>query len=245
MCTVSWNYCPDGLHVFCNRDEQRSRPKARPPERHTSATGANYLAPIDPVGGGSWIAVNDQGLLVTLLNYYQRQSVVPPAGPATSRGLLVTGLMDCGTPDAVSAILATRVKHARAFHLIAAHPDHPVRAWTWDGATLTAAPNPTSALPWSSSSFQTDDVLAWRSEQYQNVRHAPSPLQAARAFHATRHPEVGAFGICMERDDACTQSFSHITIGANNIAYRYTDGFPDDSNAPTSLTNLPRSGGVS
>ncbi|MBL8880657.1 MAG: NRDE family protein [Phycisphaerales bacterium] len=55
------------LRIACNRDELRTRPLAFPPE--TRRFGAYHaLMPIDPGSGGTWIAANDAGLTLALLN---------------------------------------------------------------------------------------------------------------------------------------------------------------------------------
>ena len=52
---------------MCNRDERRSRPAALPPQVHDLG-GRLAAFPVDPRGGGSWVGVNDVGIVVTLLN---------------------------------------------------------------------------------------------------------------------------------------------------------------------------------
>ena len=70
MCTLSWLTTEAGYSVFCNRDERKTRPVAVPPAILRTG-GVAYIAPIDPEGGGSWIAVNEQG------QYRWKQSDLP------------------------------------------------------------------------------------------------------------------------------------------------------------------------
>ncbi|PWT90672.1 MAG: hypothetical protein C5B56_05030, partial [Proteobacteria bacterium] len=67
MCTVSWVHQPDGYHLLCNRDEKRTRGVASGP-RLQRCGGVNYLAPMDPDFGGTWIATNEFGISLCLLN---------------------------------------------------------------------------------------------------------------------------------------------------------------------------------
>lgn len=81
MCTATWAFRggPGAwtLELGFNRDEHRSRPKAHPPRlRRPAAGGRAFIAPRDPLGGGSWLAVNDAGICLALLNRY------PADGPA-------------------------------------------------------------------------------------------------------------------------------------------------------------------
>src|SRR5262249_11399645 len=67
MCTVTVVPTPGAVRLACNRDEQRTRPPALPPQ--VRRFGRRWAAfPVDPVGGGTWVAVNDTGLAMTVLN---------------------------------------------------------------------------------------------------------------------------------------------------------------------------------
>lgn len=84
MCTVSIIPVDDSeaarVRLACNRDESRLRPPALPPQ--TRRFGRHLaILPVDPVSGGTWVAANEQGLVMTLMNEH-----VP--GPARPRGLL-------------------------------------------------------------------------------------------------------------------------------------------------------------
>src|SRR3954468_12299913 len=67
MCTVT--FIPARNHFFftSSRDEQAGRPVAFFPEVY-EINGARVLFPKDPQGGGSWIAVNENGHVAVLLN---------------------------------------------------------------------------------------------------------------------------------------------------------------------------------
>ena len=69
MCTVTWRTRADGYDLFFNRDEHRARSTAQGPQTH-SRPGARVIAPVDPDGGGTWLAANEHGLSHCLLNYY-------------------------------------------------------------------------------------------------------------------------------------------------------------------------------
>jgi hypothetical protein len=64
---VSWVYEHDGYHLLCNRDEKKSRASGLGP-RVQARHGVQFIAPIDPESGGTWIAVNEFGLSTCLLN---------------------------------------------------------------------------------------------------------------------------------------------------------------------------------
>ncbi len=101
MCTVTWWQEQGSWELFCNRDEQRSHLPARPP-RLSGRAGARFLAPVDGDAGGTWIAGNEHGLGLCLLNDYESE----PRSLALSRisrGLLVR---DLAALDSLAAVLS-------------------------------------------------------------------------------------------------------------------------------------------
>ena len=68
MCTLTYLLNDFGDELFFNRDEQRSRLPTIPPKFNQTR---NAIYPVDPQGEGTWLAVNQQGLTLALLNYYQ------------------------------------------------------------------------------------------------------------------------------------------------------------------------------
>ena len=87
MCTVSWLHSPNGYHLLCNRDEKRTRSSAIAPR--ISVNGAvQFIAPLDQDFGGTWIATNEFGTSICLLNGNGLR-------PRTSSLVLSKGYGDC------------------------------------------------------------------------------------------------------------------------------------------------------
>ena len=121
MCTVSVIAQPGLLRLVSNRDELRSRPMAFPPTIATSGK-VSVLAPTDSASGGTWIACNDLGLAVALLNVNtpEADSCVPPR----SRGGIVPSLICYRTLDEVTAAAAALDTRLYApFRLVAVQAD--------------------------------------------------------------------------------------------------------------------------
>ena len=140
MCTVILLRRPDHdwpLLLAGNRDEMQGRPWL-PPGRHWP------LAP-DVVGGqdslaeGSWLAMNDHGVVATVLN---RTGTLGPAAGKRSRGELVLDALDHA--DAVQAADALRHLEPRAyrpFNLVIA--DNRDAFWLRaDGRSIACLPIP-------------------------------------------------------------------------------------------------------
>ena len=68
MCTLTVVPLPGGRRrIAFNRDESRVRPAGLPPV-HRRFGARDALSPIDPQSGGTWLAVNDAGLVLAVLN---------------------------------------------------------------------------------------------------------------------------------------------------------------------------------
>ncbi|MFN0042295.1 MAG: NRDE family protein [Alphaproteobacteria bacterium] len=99
-----------------NRDEMLDRP-SRPPARHWPDR-PEIVAGLDELAGGTWLGVNDFGVVAAVMN---RVGSLGPAPDARSRGELVLEALEHA--DARNAAQALRELHApsyRAFNLLIA-----------------------------------------------------------------------------------------------------------------------------
>lgn len=224
MCTVTWLVEPGGYQVFFNRDELRSRQRGLPPSE-SGEQGVRYLAPTDADAGGTWIAVNEHGLCVCLLNLYQQDSP-PPEGRFESRGHLVRQLASVADLAAVEARLArTNTQQLRSFTLLAFAPSGAARLWRWDGSEL-AARSPRS-MPVSSSSYDTEQVLATRRRTWLSTIAGRQPqVQDHLDYHRCELPEPGPYAPAMTRDDALSVSLTRIVVSEKEVSMAYADGPP-------------------
>lgn len=226
MCTASWLLDETGYQVFFNRDEQIGRAKALPPAQFTSEQSINYLMPVDPVGKGSWIATNEFGLTLCLLNFYQGEL---PNGELVSRGQLVKSYAHYSNAEALIADFTTlSLTQYAPFTLVifdtqlSSEQGH-VKALQWDGKTLVdSLPLP----PLISSAVDADNVRASRRSLFSKFNAIEENTTSRLLFHHSHEPEQGHFSPCMHRDDAHTVSFTHITVTKATIQVNYQDGSP-------------------
>ena len=102
MCTISWIHDKDGYQLLCNRDEKLTRKSALEP-RLAVRNGTRFLAPVDGDFGGTWIATNEFGVSVCLLNGANLTgSEIHAATPGRSRGLLLLDLISLPSVAAMS-----------------------------------------------------------------------------------------------------------------------------------------------
>lgn len=225
MCTVSWLLNENGYEVFFNRDEQKGRAIARPPAVF-DRDGTRFMMPVDPDGGGSWIAMNQHGLSLCLLNYYQGDI---PDFPLISRGQLVKMLAsDMSVTEVVNRLNSLHMGSYAPFTLLVFAPDlrlghgH-VIAFQWDGHVLTQRP---SIEPMISSSVRFQEVMVARQNAYRSVMTEPKSVEKAWAFHRSHVPEAGYLSVCMHREDASTVSFTHLKVTNTEMEMVYVDGPP-------------------
>ncbi|MGH6991130.1 MAG: NRDE family protein, partial [Stellaceae bacterium] len=84
-----------------NRDEMVARPW-QPPARHWPDR-PEVVAGLDELAGGSWLGVNDHGVIAGILN---RHGSLGPAPGQRSRGELVLEALDHAAAAAAAAALA-------------------------------------------------------------------------------------------------------------------------------------------
>ncbi len=119
MCTLVLLHRPESdwpLIVAANRDEMEDRPWL-PPGRHWPDR-PDVVAGQDLEAGGSWLGVNDHGLLAGILN---RPDALGPAPGMRSRGELVLEALDHAEAKAAAEALADLDGRAwRPFNLVVA-----------------------------------------------------------------------------------------------------------------------------
>ena len=234
MCTVTIVPDADGFRLMCNRDEQRQRAPALLPVRHPLGTGV-AIYPVDPVGGGTWIGVNDTGLAATLLNRTVASDRVPTTPSPPSRGLIVPALLHCRSlRDAIDLAASIDVASFSPFRLIVLQPMAGA-VFTSDGAALTLTSfDPSRPRMLTSSSLGDRLVETPRTELFERlvVRHVGGPLEGQSCFHAHRWPSSGAISVTMERLDARTVSRTSVRVTSRDVALRYD---PMDSSAPQTI----------
>lgn len=119
MCTIVILRRPNHpwpLLVAANRDEMKDRPW-RPPARHWPDR-AEVVAGRDDTAGGTWLGLNDHGVVAAVLN---RFGTLGPAPGKRSRGELPLEALDHADAAAAAAALAHLDAGAwRAFNMVVA-----------------------------------------------------------------------------------------------------------------------------
>ena len=229
MCTLSWARVEGGYELFFNRDERRTRGAELEPallERER----VRYVAPRDADFGGTWIAVNERGTTLCLLNGYAAEGLEPePEVQLESRGRLVIELADAADTRAVAARLCAReAARFRPFLLVALDPRHEALVAEWDGRSLQLDERAEARMPMISSSFAERAVRARRAAVFRERARDGRPLapDALRACHASHDGGPSAYSVCMHREDAETRSLTCVRVAPTRVELEHTPGPP-------------------
>ena len=207
--------------VVFNRDEQRSRPLAMPPALHALGT-VRALHPVDPQGGGTWIAVTEHGLVLALLNGDDRGAPDPPeAPPRKSRGTIIPALAATAARRAADVTVRVLDPQAyRPFHLVIADERGAIEVTSAGRVLAAAAPDRSDRLIRTSSSVDPAAVRAWRTALFAPPG-TPASAEEQDAFHARAEPTRPAFGVAMTRVDACSVSITTVEVFPERVRMTY------------------------
>ncbi|MFQ5955772.1 MAG: NRDE family protein [Kiloniellales bacterium] len=230
------------LMLAANRDEMGDRPW-RPPGRHW-LDRAEVVAGMDELAGGSWLGINDYGVVAGVLN---RRGSLGPAADRRSRGELVLEALDHGDArEAAEALADLETRSYRSFNLVVA--DHRDAYWLchrddrgYGGIELRPVPPGLSML----TDYDLNDRSSPRIRDYLpqfRAAAAPDPdrddwrawqgLLASRVHDAGAGP-TGAMNIST-RTGFATLSSSLIAVPAADQPaglkprWRFAPGHPDE-----------------
>lgn len=221
------------LLLAANRDELRDRPW-RPPGRHWPER-PGVVAGLDGLAGGSWLGVNDHGVVAAVLN--RRGSLGPEAGKR-SRGLLVLEALEHGSAEAAARALSELDAGAyRPFNLVVA--DRTRAFWlrhAGDGPVPEFRPLPDGLSMLTAADL--DDPSSARIRLYRpRFLVAPPPDPGTGDWHAwerllaDRSSETGdpRDAMCIETGSAYgTVSSALIGLAADGRRrFRFAPGPPD------------------
>jgi len=224
MCTVTIVPYQDGFRLVCNRDERRDRQIALPPSvRRLASVSAAY--PSDPEGGGTWVGLNDAGVVATLLNRTVDTVADRDSVGSSSRGLIVPRLLRCRSLiEALDQVAALDVTQFRLFRLLVVQR-MAAAVVTSDGASVSLETMTLSQpIMLTSSSLGDAFVELPRRRLFERMVLSGEPqwLRAQRTFHAHQWPSRQEISVRMERADARTVSRTVISVTSRALDLRYT-----------------------
>jgi hypothetical protein len=219
MCTLTVIQSGDDCIITMNRDDLIERPEA-PPCLITSNKVA-IMAPLDLKAGGTWIGLNQHGLVACLLNRYDQ------AAPhnARSRGEIVPMALQAHTIDEAEQRLMSMDRDAFApFTCVIMTLGRLIRI-DWTGKRITRLCVP-QAQRWmaTSSSVSGDEVEAKRSYLFETTFGGNNTgADQIAGFHSVSHPVDRWWAPWMERPHAHTKSITQIVLNHHGPEIHYWD----------------------
>src|SRR5439155_19603875 len=136
MCTLTIVTGRDTYRMAMNRDEKIARGAGVPPEIH-EFDGSRAIYPNDG-DGGTWIATNEYGVGLALLN---RNDIAPSGAAAAktrSRGRVIPALIDSRSLLDLHAVFGvSNFKGMMPFRLVGAFPsEQEIWEWRWNSIEL-------------------------------------------------------------------------------------------------------------
>jgi uncharacterized protein with NRDE domain len=240
MCTVTLiPFRGDGeaaLRIACNRDESRQRPAALLPQERTFGQ-CRALLPVDPASDGTWIAVNDAGLVMVLLNQNPGDARSSPVDSRLSRGTIIPSLLDCDNLQSAKRLARSLVAGAFApFRLLLADRNESVEMTSVDDR-LHIVERPLLDEPqlFTSSGLGDSLVEGPRRRLFHKWFPADAPpasdlknlAELQDGFQRHSWPDQQHLSVCMRRADACTVSYTVIELRSASATMTYFPQAPD------------------
>ena len=224
MCTVSFIPRGSGYVLAMNRDELLSRGAAHPPRR-MQVSGVSAIAPTELNTSGTWIAANDHGITLALLNRNGKQD---DHAAYRSRGEIIRQLIECtNSLEYRKRIEQLAVNQFRSFLLIGVFPAERVIFESPWQIELRLQNLSWERRHWFSSGLSDDRATLIRSGICDLHALTPDDELPARLrdLHAQHHSD-SAFGICVHRPDAATVRYTEIAWDSDQLTMHYKDGYP-------------------
>ncbi|MBI1994910.1 MAG: NRDE family protein [Deltaproteobacteria bacterium] len=209
------------LVVAANRDEHYDRPSAPPTLLNADPA---ILAGRDLRAGGTWLGVNEHGLLAGILN--RRTNGEPEPGPGTrSRGLLCLDILALKTAAEACGFLQTLGEVYQPFTLLCADADEAWSAYNRGGQIKTHSLGP--GLHVFSSATESDASSDKRDRAYVRFAGLAEDLRTDRAVGAdgflrlreTLGDHTLGDGSSDPRDAICMHGESAGTVSSSIVVY--------------------------
>ncbi|MDT8398568.1 MAG: NRDE family protein [Pseudomonadales bacterium] len=238
MCTLSIYSTPGQCIVTMNRDEVRSRDEAG--LHAQTVAGVQFCYPLDGESNGTWLGINNYGLMLCLLNRYDAFA------PETkkSRGLIIPESLKNGRFENIFDFLKMLdYRNFMPFDLFLISNNQKYH-FQWNGSDYQH--REVKAEPWfmyTSSSWQREEVIAFRQELFADWTAAmgSEPDKSAddilKGFHLKQDEAMKSHSVLMEREKTHTKSIVQVELRRKKAGFKY---FPEilgrSDNKPLTLT---------
>jgi hypothetical protein len=228
MCTLTFIAGDTSHHIAMNRDERITRGAGKPPETHHGG-GTKAIYPSDG-DGGTWIGVNERGIVLALLNWNDVASPRERDGKARSRGQVIPALIGSRCfVELSTAFQVSNLEGMSPFRLVGIFTfEKQIWEWRWDSVQLEPRVHRWESRHWFSSSLSDEQAEKLRATACCDARSQPDAGSVAwlRRLHASHAGGAGPFSVCVHREDVRTLSYTEVVLTPANIVVEHFIGSP-------------------
>jgi hypothetical protein len=239
MCTVSLIVHDSGYLLGMNRDERIVRGPGDFPKIQ-EISGTHAVLPSDGAGG-TWIAANQHGLTLALLNW---NDVTQPRQWHQSRGIVIPRLLCSRTAGELRSTLRhLNARGCAPFRLVAVIAvERVIVEARWDTRRVTDHVLAWSSQHWFSSSLGDRRAELLRGSACSLAWNTSDAGSAAwlRRLHASHHSGLGPFSLCVHRDNVATLSYTEVVCTPDCVRMLHSVGSPCQTNKshPTEMKRI-------
>jgi uncharacterized protein with NRDE domain len=214
--------------VGANREEAHRR-GGEPPRLHSDA--CRWVGGADPTAGGTWLGVNEHGVLAAVTN--RRKEISPPQ--PRSRGLLVRDLLGCRTAAAASEMAVRALDGGRydGCNILCADDRDAVVLHGGDWLRVRPLPPGLHVLTNGDINDERDArrmfAAHWLTQESGRFRTSAECVAALKELCGRREP--GEPPICLRGEDRGTISSSIFALRPSlaESVYLHAQGPPDQT----------------
>jgi uncharacterized protein with NRDE domain len=221
MCTVAFIPTQKKIHFASLRDENPTRATANVPTVIYDGRNTKYIAPIDPVGNGTWVGINEYGNVIVLLNggfeNHQKKTTY-----ARSRGSIVSELLADTMPVIEWNLMD--LENIEPFTLIV-WSEEKLFQLVWDGMQKHRFNLPKDKVHiWSSSTLYDTEAKIYRQKLFtQWIKEKQLIEQSSLLKFFYTHTDTNN-GFIMSRDEKIkTLSYTFISLAGSKAHVHYQD----------------------
>jgi len=223
MCTLSFVPREQGYSLAMNRDERIARGAGLSPEI-SECDGESATYPGDGAGG-TWIAVNQSGITLALLNLNDEGR----GRKTASRGKVIPALIASKSlEDLQRSISRIDLAGMLPFRLIGIFPEErQICEWSWRSEAIALQSLEWKSEHWFSSSLSDQLATERRGAECSRAWKQADAGSTAwlRKLHASHSGELG-FSLCVHRDEVQTLSYTEISYTPARVEMGHMMGSP-------------------
>lgn len=217
MCTVTFIPFNNKVYITSNRDEHATRQQALAPQVYN-----HIMYPKDAAANGTWIAANQQGNAIVLLNGAFEKHVVT-GNYRKSRGLIVLDIFNTPNPYETFAII--NLQNIEPFTIVL-WQNQQLFECRWSGSEkFSTQLNHREAHIWQSVTLYNPTVTAERKAWFTNwLQQKKFTQQGIMNFHLFTGAGNKENNLVMNRNNNLfTVSITQIEVTQNNTTMYYND----------------------